>query len=151
MIEKQITLQLIGFYLYQLDSKNRLAIPAKFRQQLISQKELILSQGLEGCLTLYPANSWRAVSTKIESLSIKNKMDQRAFKRMLYASASALKVDEEGRILMPNILVEYARIKKDVVIIGLGDQIEIWAKEKWYLYQKKQKNAFTKQASQLQI
>lgn len=151
MTENKFSSQLIGFYLYQLDSKNRLAIPAKFRQYLTTEKELILSQGLEGCLTLYSVPSWLELNAKLETLSIKNKADLRAIKRMMFSSATSLQLDEDGRILIPQILVDYAQINKDVVIMGLGNLIEIWAKKNWDNYQKKQKNTFTQNASQLEI
>ncbi len=150
-IENRYSSQLIGFYHYQLDAKKRLAIPAKFRQHLSNHKELILAQGLEGCLTLYSSSSWLELNSKLETLSIKNKSNLRAIKRMMFASATSLQLDVEGRILIPQILLEYAQIKKDAVIMGLGNLIEIWAKQKWDGYQKKQKNAFTQNAAQLEI
>lgn len=151
MTENKFSSQLIGFYHYQLDSKKRLAIPAKFRQHLSIHNELILSQGLEGCLTLYSSISWLELNSKLETVSIKNKADLRAIKRMMFASATSLQLDVDGRILIPQILVDYAQIKKEVVIMGLGNQIEIWAKQNWENYQKKQKNTFTQNASQLEI
>lgn len=141
----------IGIHFYSLDTKNRLAVPAKFRTLLEIQKESILTQGLESCLTLYSASAWQNLKEKLETYSLKNKMDQRAFKRMLFSSACDVTFDEEGRILIPQHLVEYAKLKKDVAVIGLGGKIEIWSKNLWQKYEKKQKTTFERHASQLEL
>ena len=141
----------IGIYFYSMDSKNRLAIPAKFRASLQGQKEIILSQGLEGCLNLYPSEAWVKLTEKLESFPLKNKVEQRAFKRMLFASASNIEFDEEGRILVPQHLVQYGQLNRDIVVIGLGEKIEIWSKALWEKYQSRQKSAFARHASSLEI
>ncbi|MBI2119676.1 MAG: division/cell wall cluster transcriptional repressor MraZ [Elusimicrobia bacterium] len=141
----------IGTTFYSLDTKNRLAIPAKFRLLIPHGQTLILSQGLEGCLELYPSNSWKLLSEKLENISIKNKKDKRAFKRILFANASEVEFDEEGRILIPQLLIDYAVLKKETAVIGLGEKIEIWAKHLWIPYYKKQKNLFIQQASKIEL
>ena len=89
---------------------------------------MVLCRGLEGCLYLYSCEGWEKLQVKLESQPLKNKSAQRAFKRMLFASACEVSFDDEGRILMPQQLVDYAKLKKDVAIIGMGQKIEIWAK-----------------------
>lgn len=141
----------IGTHFYSLDAKNRLAIPAKFRFFLQQDKELILTQGLEGCLNLYPQASWEKLNERLQGMQMKNKMDQRAFKRMLFASASFVEFDEEGRVLVPQALVEFAKFKRDIAIIGMGDKIEIWSKQLWTSYQARQRSSFAKNAAQMEI
>ena len=141
----------LGIYQYSIDAKNRLAVPAKFRQSLGKENGLVLAQGLEGCLNLYTAQSWQKLNERLETVPLKNKMDQRAFKRMLFASACEIEFDEEGRVLIPQNLVEYANLTGDAVIIGMGEKIEIWAKALWEKYQKTQKKSFEKHASTLEI
>lgn len=142
---------LIGFYHYTLDPKNRLAIPAKFRTIFTLKGAFILSQGMEGCLTLHTFESWNSISKKLDNLPLNNKKDQRGFKRILFASASLIRVDGEGRILLPQNLVEYAQMYKEVIMIGMGQQLEIWAKERWDRYFKGHKNSFTQHARVLEI
>ncbi|MBI1979835.1 MAG: division/cell wall cluster transcriptional repressor MraZ [Elusimicrobia bacterium] len=141
----------IGTYAYSIDTKNRLAIPAKFRQALRSQKELILSCGLEGCLQLYPLSSWARLGQKLEASMLRDKKGQRAFKRMLYANACNVELDEEGRILIPQNLILYALLKREAKILGVGEKIEIWSEAQWKKYERDQKTAFLKHASQLEI
>ncbi len=134
-----------------MDTKNRLAVPAKLRNFLQKFEGLILSCGLEGCLNLMPGPTWKKLQDKLETLPLQNKVEQRAFKRMLYASASEVELDDEGRILVPQHLVSYAQIKREVAIIGLGEKIELWSKGVWEQYQKKQGGAFKRLAAQLEI
>lgn len=141
----------IGLQTYSLDSKNRLAIPAKMRWALSGQKGMVLSQGLEGCLNLYPVEVWAKLNEKLETVSMKDKAAQRAFKRMLFASACDVEFDEEGRIRVPQNLVEYARLRKEVAIVGMGEKIEIWDHAVWTAYEKKQKSSFSRHASDLEI
>lgn len=141
----------IGTHYYSLDAKNRLAVPAKFRFYLEQDKELVITQGLEGCLNLFPQSSWATLQERLSGTPLKNKMDSRAFKRMLYASASFVECDEEGRILIPQNLVEYSKLKREVAVIGMGAKIELWSKSLWQQYQKKQMAAFSRNASQMEI
>ena len=128
-----------------------MAVPSRFRIVLQSENEMILSQGLEGCLNLYPLQTWSALNDKLETLPIQNKIHQRAFKRMLFSSASHVSFDEEGRILLPQHLMEYAHLKKESVVIGLGDKIEVWSKDVWRKYEMKQKHTFAKLSSGLEL
>ncbi len=141
----------IGTHYYSLDAKNRLAVPAKFRFYLEQDKELILTQGLEGCLNLFPQTSWTNLQERLNNASHKNKMEERAFKRMLFASASFVECDEEGRILIPQNLVEYSKLKREVAVIGMGRKIEVWSKILWQQYQKKQMASFARNSAQMEI
>jgi MraZ protein len=141
----------VGAYFYALDAKNRLAIPSKIRLSIKQPRDLVLSCGLEGCLNLYQADGWKKINEKLDSMALKDKSAHRAFKRMLFASASEVEFDDEGRILVPQPLAMYADLKREAAVIGLGEKIEIWAKHRWIQYEKKQRGAFARYASQLEI
>ena len=141
----------VGAYFYAMDAKNRLAIPSKIRFAIKRPKDLVISCGLEGCLNLYQAEVWQNIGAKLETMSLKNKSEQRAFKRMLFASAGEVEFDDEGRILIPQHLAAYADLKREAAIIGVGEKIEIWAKHRWTQYEKKQRSAFQRYASHLEI
>ena len=141
----------LGTYFYSMDAKNRLAVPVKFRLFFNSQRDLILSQGLEGCLNLYSLSAWSKLDKKLESMPLRNKIEQRALKRLLFSSASEVQLDEEGRILIPQSLVYYAQLRREVAIIGLGEKAEIWAKHLWEKYQKKQRTTLDRHAAQLEL
>ena len=141
----------IGVTFHALDAKNRLAIPSKIRFSIRNPKGMILSRGLEGCLNLYELDAWQKIGEKLESMALKNKAEQRAFKRMLYASAGEVEFDDEGRILIPQPLADYADLKREAAILGLGEKIEIWAKQRWMQYERKERRSFQRYASQLEI
>lgn len=141
----------VGVYFYSLDAKNRLSIPSRMRSLLIGPRELVLSCGLEGCLNLYSSHSWIKLHEKLESTPLKNKSEQRAFKRMLYANASEVELDDDGRILISQNLIDYARLRREAAILGVGEKIEIWAKSLWLDYEKRQRNTFRRHASKLEI
>lgn len=118
----------IGEYNHSLDPKNRVSIPAKFREEL--GENFVVTKGLDSCLFVYSMNEWKVVEEKLKSLPMTNK-DARAFVRFFFAGASECEVDKQGRTLIPSNLKEYAAIDKDVVIIGVSTRIEIWSLEQW--------------------
>lgn len=118
----------IGEYNHSLDPKNRLIIPAKFREQL--GEAFVMTKGLDNCLFVYSLSEWRIVEEKLKTLPMTNK-DARAFVRFFFAGASECEIDKQGRSLIPANLKEYANIDKDVVIIGVSTRIEIWSLEQW--------------------
>lgn len=139
----------IGQYIHSIDSKNRLFIPAKFRS---NGKLFILTKGLERCLCLYDHKSWSKVLEKLDNLSIPNKLEERAFKRALLSGAHEVEPDTQGRILIPSILKNYARINSMAIIIGVGNRLEIWDQNEWEKYYHEQANvSFKKLASKLEI
>ena len=139
----------IGEYYHSLDTKNRLFLPARFRGK---NKGFVITKGLDGCLNLYDSESWKNVLKKINELSLSNKFEQRAFKRALLSGANELKVDSQGRVLIPLNLKKYAGINTDSVIIGVGDRIEIWDKNIWEKYFKSKASISLKSiASKLEI
>jgi MraZ protein len=121
----------IGEYQHGLDSKNRMIIPSKLREEL--GNKFILTKGLDGCLYAYPMSEWKILEEKLKSLPLTNK-DARAFVRFFFAGACEVELDKQGRGLLPQNLIEYANIEKEIVSIGVLTRIEIWSKEKWTEY-----------------
>lgn len=121
----------IGEYQHAIDNKNRMIIPSKFRDHI--GEPFVLTKGLDGCLYAYPLDEWKALEEKLKKLPLTNK-DARAFVRFFFSGANEIDIDKQGRALIPQNLLEYASIKKDIVSIGVSTRIEIWSKEKWEEY-----------------
>ncbi|MBN1897909.1 MAG: division/cell wall cluster transcriptional repressor MraZ [Spirochaetes bacterium] len=130
-----------GTSFHTLDEKGRLAIPNKLRNLIEKTGDaevLIVTQGFEGCLLAYPASSWRDIEKKAEEfnkLSLTNRT-ARYFIRFFIEPAADCTLDKLGRIMLPQNLREYAKIKKEVVVSGSVDKIEIWAREEWEKFNK---------------
>ena len=118
----------MGEYNHTIDAKGRLIVPSKFREAL--GDTFVVTKGLDGCLFVYDNEEWQAFEEKLRSLPITNK-EARQFARFFLAGAAEVEVDKQGRILVSNILREFAQISKDVVLIGVASRIEIWSKERF--------------------
>jgi MraZ protein len=114
---------LMGEYRHNIDDKGRLIIPSKFREEL--GDSFIVTKGLENCLFIYSLSNWEKIVSKLKSLPF-TKKDVRTFTRFFLASACNLEFDKQGRINIPNNLLEYANIQKECVVIGVLDRLEIW-------------------------
>jgi len=119
---------LIGEYHHNIDDKNRIIIPAKFREEIGSS--FVITKGLDGCLYVYSNKSFEKIIDRFKTLSF-TKKDARTFMRFFLSSATVCEFDKQGRISLVNTLIEYAGIKKECVIIGVDDRLEIWAKEEF--------------------
>lgn len=119
---------LIGEYQNNIDAKGRLIMPAKFRQDL--GYSFIVTRGLDGCLFGYPLENWAKVEEKLEQLPL-SKKDARKFTRFFYSAATEVEVDKQGRINLPQTLIDFAKIDKSCRVIGVSDRIEIWSSEVW--------------------
>jgi len=124
----------IGEYTYSIDDKKRLAIPAKFRNLL--GKKAVITRGLDKCLFLYPAKEWNNLADKLSKLPL-SQADARGFARLMLTGAMDAKLDNLGRILIPDYLKDYGQLKKKVVIAGVFNRVEIWDERKWQDYKKK--------------
>ncbi|MEI6498363.1 MAG: division/cell wall cluster transcriptional repressor MraZ [bacterium] len=118
----------LGEYSHTIDDKNRLSIPAKFRDELA--KGLILTRGLDGCLWLYTETEWQKIAEGVSKLPITQK-NARSFGRFILSGAMDLKLDKVGRVNVPKYLADYAGIKNKVVVTGMHTRLEIWAEDKW--------------------
>lgn len=125
---------LIGEYKHTIDAKKRLAIPAKLRREL--GKGAVLTRGLDNCLTLYPLKEWQKMADKLSKLPT-GQIDARGFNRIILAGAVNVDFDSLGRILVPDYLKKYADLKKNVVIAGVYNRLEIWDEIKWASYKQK--------------
>jgi MraZ protein len=122
---------LIGEYEHSLDSKNRLILPSKLREDL--GEKFIISKGLDGCLFGFSMKEWDNFEEKLKTLPLTNK-DARDFVRFFLSGAVECAADRQGRFLIPSNLKEYAMLDKEVVLTGVGTRIEIWDKDKWKKY-----------------
>jgi MraZ protein len=140
----------LGQFEHAVDDKNRLFLPARFREKNAGTP-FIVTQGLEKCLFVYPPHAWQALASKLDQLPLANKAEERAFKRTFLSAACEAEADQQGRILIPQILKDYAGIKRDAVILGVLNHAEIWAKESWTVYQKKARASFERVAPHLEL
>lgn len=118
----------MGEYNHTVDAKGRLIVPSKFREQL--GEEFVVTKGLDGCLFVYENSEWKALEEKLHALPLTN-ANARKFSRFFLAGATACEVDKQGRILLPAVLRDFAKIDKDAVLVGVGSRIEIWSKDRW--------------------
>ena len=124
----------IGEYTYNIDSKKRLAVPAKFRK--ILGNKAVITRGLDSCLFLFTEKEWKKLAEKLSQLPLSQK-DARGFARIMLAGAIDVVIDGLGRILIPDYLKDYAGLKKKAVFAGLYNRVEIWDEGKWKDYKKK--------------
>ena len=110
-----------------IDAKNRLFIPAKLREDL-GESFFVTRKISEQCLAIYSAEEWTKFATKLKSLP-DSKMG--TIKQFVFSKTALLSPDSHGRILLPANLVKYANLEKNVVIVGVGDHIQIWNEDDW--------------------
>lgn len=121
----------IGEYRHSIDVKGRLAVPAKYRGTLANGA--VVTRGLDHCLTIYPAASWQQLAEKLAGLPM-SKANTRSFSRFLLAGAMDVELDNQGRIIIPEYLRQFAGMGKSVVIAGLFDRLEVWDVAAWDRY-----------------
>ena len=117
----------MGEYHHSIDSKGRIIIPSKVRDGL--GENFIVTRGLDGCLFLYPKLEWDKKIEKFKELP--DTKDKRQFMRIFLSGATICEYDKQGRINIPNPLVEFAKLEKECIIIGVDEKLEIWSKERW--------------------
>ena len=118
----------MGEYNHTIDTKGRLIIPSKFREAL--GDGFVVTKGLDGCLFVYAIDDWKVFEEKLASLPLIN-VEARQFARFFLSGAQYVSVDKQGRILIPTTLREFANLKKDVLLAGMLDHIEIWDEDEW--------------------
>ena len=119
---------LMGEYHHNIDEKNRLIIPSKFRNELGSS--FVITRGHEKCLFVYPLKEWENIVNKLKSLPF-TKKDSRDFTRFFMSGATECILDKQGRVCITSPLVHYAGLTHDCVIIGANDRLEIWDNDTW--------------------
>jgi MraZ protein len=137
---------LLGEYRHNLDTKGRMAMPAKFRDKLTAGA--IVTRGIDNCLFVFAPAEWEALANKLVALPLAQ-ANSRAFVRLMMAGATDVELDNQGRILLPDYLRKYAGLKKEVVVAGLYNRIEIWDEASWTAYKTKTESSSESIAEQL--
>lgn len=141
-----------GEYEHTIDKKGRLIIPSKFRESFKEYdiEKLYITRGLDKCLFVFTESEWKSQESKFKSVSF-TKSESRKFNRIYFAGASQLECDKQGRILIPRYLKEYAGIKRDVMIVGVSNRIEVWSRDAWQHYYNGAKESFEDIAEKLMM
>jgi MraZ protein len=121
-----------GEFFHSIDRKGRLILPSKFREVAKGNfvEKFFVTRGLDTCLFMFSEEEWRSQETKFKAMPF-TKQESRVFNRLYFSGAVDVVPDRQGRILLPQFQKDYAQIKKDVVIVGVSNRIEIWSEEKW--------------------
>jgi MraZ protein len=118
-----------GEYEHTIDDKNRLTLPAKYREALAAG--VVLTRGLDECLDVYPRGDWDAlVEQRLAPLDPFSK-EARELKRFFFSAAADAELDKQGRVLVPPALTRHARLGREVVVAGVHDHLEIWDRAAW--------------------
>ena len=118
-----------GHYEHSLDAKNRLSIPARFRAAFSSGT--VLAKDPEPCVAIWTPTSHESIITR--ALADLNPMgsEYRKLSRFYQGNSFEIPLDGSGRVTLPAPLLTHAAIEKEVVVVGVGDHLEVWAKERW--------------------
>ncbi|SEN08376.1 division/cell wall cluster transcriptional repressor MraZ [Lihuaxuella thermophila] len=136
----------MGEYRHTIDGKGRIIIPAKFREGL--GDSFVVTRGLDQCLFAYPRSEWTQLEQKLKALPF-TKADARKFTRFFFSGACEVELDKQGRILLPPNLRDFAKLKKDCVIIGVSTRVEIWSKDLWEDYYLSSEDSFNEIAESI--
>ena len=136
----------IGEYSHNLDEKGRLAVPKKFRTVL--SKGAVVTRGLDNCLFLYTKDEWKILADKLSALPF-SQANTRAFARLMLAGAMDVKIDKQGRVILPEYLRSFAGLKKNTIVAGLYNRLEIWDQKKWEEYKTKTEGESNQIAEQM--
>ena len=123
---------MLGTYSHSLDTKGRLIVPAKLRETL--GDSFVITKSLDHCLAIYPNEGWEEFIGKLETLPKISSEPARRLRRFYFGNSQTIEVDKQGRVLIPANMREYAELKKDAVLIGVNDHVEVWAEEAWQKY-----------------
>lgn len=139
-----------GEYLHTIDRKGRLILPAKFREVAKNNfiEKFFVTRGLDKCLFMFSEEEWRSQESKFKAISF-TKQQARTFNRLYFSGAAEVLADKQGRILLPQYLKEFAEIKRDVIIVGVSNRIEIWSKDKWQAFYGNSRQSFEEIAEKL--
>ena len=120
---------LLGEYEHTLDDKNRLTLPARFRQSFV--EGIVVTRGMDGCLFAYTREAWESmVGSRLATLNTLSK-EGRRMQRFFFSGATETELDKQGRVGLPAALLEHAKLGRDVVVAGVNDHLEIWDRAAW--------------------
>lgn len=137
---------LIGEYKHNIDTKKRLAVPAKFRKEM--GDKVVVTKGLDQCLFIYTISEWEKVAEKLSELPT-GSADTRNFVRALLSGAVDVEIDALGRILIPDYLKQFAGLKDKVVIAGVYRRLEVWDQVVWEMHKDKMDKQMDSMAEKL--
>ena len=136
---------LMGEYHHTIDEKGRITIPSKFRYEL--GESFVVTRGLDHCLYVYPKQEWENIIAKYQKLP--NTKDARNFMRFFLSGATTCEFDKQGRINIQSSLIHYAELKKECIIVGVSDHLEIWSQELWQQLLDEKEENFSSMADSL--
>ncbi|PLR69647.1 MULTISPECIES: division/cell wall cluster transcriptional repressor MraZ [Bacillaceae] len=136
----------MGEYHHTIDAKGRMIVPAKFREGL--GETFVITRGLDQCLFGYPMSEWKLIEEKLKALPL-TKKDARAFTRFFFSGAVECELDKQGRINLASPLLQYAKLEKECVVIGVSNRIELWDKAIWDTYVTEQEDSFAEIAENM--
>ncbi len=136
----------MGEYRHNADKKGRIIIPVRFREAL--GESIVATKGLDGCITVYTLNQWESILEGLQKLPT-TKKESRMYIHMLTARAAQCEFDSQGRILLPQPLMEDAQIDKECVVVGVADHVEIWSRTRWDEYYESASESFEEVAEKL--
>lgn len=139
---------LLGEFRHSMDAKGRVFVPARWREELRSG--VVLAQGLEHCIYVYPANRFEELSQRLEELPV-NRKTNRDYSRLVLGTASEEQMDKQGRISIPPVLRTWARLDKEAVVVGVRNRAEIWDRDAWDAYKSSVENDYETIAEALEI
>lgn len=139
-----------GEYLHTLDRKGRIILPSKFRDAAKTNfvEKFYLTRGLDKCLFMFAEEEWKLQEQKFRTMSF-TKQESRKFNRIYFSGAVEIIPDKQGRILVPQYLKDFAGIKREVIIIGVSNRIEIWSRDSWGDFYNSSKESFEDIAEKL--
>ena len=131
----------------KLDAKGRLVLPSRLKSVLpeASKKSIIIRKGFEPNLIIYPLHEFQNIYTRINSLN-EFSSEQRKLKRNLFSSISQVDLDSNGRFLLPKSMISHTGLEKDVILVGIGNVIELWSPDNYKKYLINDANEFSKLA-----
>lgn len=121
-----------GEYKHSIDRKGRIILPARFREVCKESgiERFFITRGLDKCIFMFSEEEWRAQEQKFKNMSF-TKQQSRSFNRLFFSGAVDVTPDKQGRFIVPNYLKDYAGVKRDTVIIGVSNRIEVWDDKIW--------------------
>jgi len=139
-----------GEYVHSIDRKGRLILPARLRDVAKNNfiEKFYVTRGLDKCLFMLSEEEWRSQENKFKAIPF-TKQEGRTFNRIFFSGAVEVVPDKQGRILLPQYLKEFAQIKKDVVIVGVSNRIEIWSAGLWNEFSSSSRQSFEQIAEKL--
>ena len=139
-----------GEYEHSMDRKGRLIIPSKFREVFKENyvERFFVTRGLDTCLFVFTEDEWKKQESRFRSLSFTSR-EARQFNRIYFSGACEVTCDRQGRILVPQYLKDFAKIKNDAIVVGVSNRMEIWAKDQWQEFYRNTKDSFEKIAENI--